>query len=42
MMVMKVPISFRLASARLKGSTVNLIVIAVYNATLDAAEEATC
>ncbi len=34
-----VPISSRLASARLKGTTVNLIVVAVYAPTLDAAEE---
>ncbi len=34
-----VPISSRLASARLKGTTVNLTVIAVYALTLDAAEE---
>ncbi len=32
-------ISSRLASARLKGTTVNLNVIAVYASTLDAAEE---
>ncbi len=34
-----VPISSRLASAQLKGTTVNLTVIAVYAPTLDAAEE---
>ncbi len=34
-----VPISSRLASARLKGTTVNLTIIAVYASTLDAAEE---
>ncbi len=34
-----VPISPRLASARLKGTTVNLTVIAVYAPTLGAAEE---
>ncbi len=34
-----VPISSRLASARLKGTTVNLTVIAVYASTLDAAVE---
>ncbi len=34
-----VPISSRLASARLNGATVNLTVIAVYAPTLDAAEE---
>ncbi len=34
------PISSRLANARLKGTTVNLIVVAVYAPTLDAAEEA--
>ncbi len=34
-----VPISSRLASARFKGTTVNLTVIAVYAATVDAAEE---
>ncbi len=32
-------VSSRLASARLKGMTVNLTVIAVYAPTLDAAEE---
>ncbi len=35
-----VPISSRLASARLKGTTVNLTVVSVYAPTLDAAEEA--
>ncbi len=35
-----VPISSRLASARLQGMTVNLTVIAVYAPTLGAAEEA--
>ncbi len=35
-----VPISSRLASARLKGTTVSLTVAAVYAPTLDAAEEA--
>ncbi len=35
-----VPISSRLASGRLKGTTVNLTVVAVYAPTLDAAEEA--
>ncbi len=35
-----VPISSRLASARLKATTVNLAVVAVYATTLDAAEEA--
>ncbi len=34
------PISSRLASARLKGTTVNLTVVAVYAPTLDAAEGA--
>ncbi len=34
-----VPISSRLASARLKGTTMNLTVVAVYAPTLDAAEE---
>ncbi len=34
-----VPILSRLASARLKGTTVNLSVIAVYASTFDAAEE---
>ncbi len=34
-----VPISSRLASARLKGTAVNLTVIAVYAPTLVAAEE---
>ncbi len=34
-----VPISSRIACARLKGTTVNLTVIAVYASTLDAAEE---
>ncbi len=34
-----VPISSRLASARLKGTTVNLTVVAVYAPRLDAAEE---
>ncbi len=34
-----VPISSRLASARIKGTTVNLTVIAVYAPTFDAAEE---
>ncbi len=33
------PISSRLASARLKGTTMNLTVIAGYALTLDAAEE---
>ncbi len=33
------PISSRLASARLKGTTVNLTVVAVYAPKLDAAEE---
>ncbi len=33
-----VTISSRLASARLKGTTVNLTVVAVYAPTLDAAE----
>ncbi len=33
------PISSRLASAPLKGTTVNLTVVAVYAPTLDAAEE---
>ncbi len=35
-----VPISSRLPSARLKGTTVNLAVVAVYAQMLDAAEEA--
>ncbi len=35
-----VPISSRLASARLKGAAVNLTVAAVYAPTLDAAEGA--
>ncbi len=34
-----VPISSRLARARLMGTTVNLTVIAVYALTLDAAED---
>ncbi len=34
-----VPITSRLASAGLKGTTVNLTVVAVYAPTLDAAEE---
>ncbi len=36
----RVPISSRLTSARPKGKTVNLTVVAVYAPTLDAAEEA--
>ncbi len=35
-----VPISSRLDSAQLKGTTVNLTVVAVYAPTLDAAEDA--
>ncbi len=35
-----VPISHRLASAQLKGTTVNFTVVAVYAPTLNAAEEA--
>ncbi len=34
------PVSPRLASARMKGVTVNLIVIALYAPALDAEEEA--
>ncbi len=37
-----VPISSRLASARFKGTALNLTIIAVYAPTLDAAEEANC
>ncbi len=35
-----VPISSRLASARLKGATMNLTVVVFYVPTLDATEEA--